>query len=65
MKDKLLKIYNKFQNKWIALDSTKENVLASGTDLDEVVNKLKQQKKTASELRYIIQLDRYYAPICQ
>lgn len=62
MSKKTLYIYKKFQNKWVALNKKADTVLAYGHDIVEVENKLKKENISAYEIKYILPLDRYYAP---
>ncbi len=65
MSKKLLKIYKDFQSKWVALNAEKNEVLASGSNIKEVEDVLKKKKQSAYEIRYILPLDKRFAPSCQ
>lgn len=62
MSEETLEIYKKFQNKWVAFNKKMDTVLAWGKNVQDVMNKLKQKKQTAYEIRYILPLDKHYAP---
>ena len=62
MSKKTLAIYKKFQNKWVALNKKADRVLAVGSDIIEVENKLKKENLFAYEIKFILPLDRRFAP---
>lgn len=65
MSNKKLQIYKQFENKWIALDSSKEEVLVWGKNVKDVEDKLQKKNLSAVEIRYILPLNTYIAPVCQ
>lgn len=62
MSKKTLEIYKKFQNKWVALNKKADRVLAVGSDIMEVERKLKKENLLAHEIKFILPIDRYFAP---
>ena len=65
MNSQLVDIYKKFVYKWIALNEKATIVLADGDSIEEVEKKLKKNRMKANEIRYILPIDKSYAPACQ
>lgn len=51
-----------YQNKWVALDDRKKNILSSGASYSEVEKRLKEEDKKADSIMYITPFSSYYAP---
>lgn len=62
MSTKLIQIHKKFQNKWVALNDKRNEVVAWGSNIKEVEDKLKKQKQSAYEIKYILPLNKKFAP---
>lgn len=61
MARKLVNLLAKYENKWVALSPDNKRVVASGLNVEEVVEKLKNLKKQGVLLK-ITPLDTYLSP---
>lgn len=59
---KRYQLLKKFQNKWVAFNEDKSEVVISGESMLEVDNKLQEKKLKASSISYIIPFDVLYSP---
>jgi hypothetical protein len=64
MENKIIQIYKEFANKWVALNDSKDRVLVWGHNLKDVETQLEKEQLVASEIRFILPMDKYIAPIC-
>jgi hypothetical protein len=55
----------KYSDKYIAFVGDILHVIASGTSMTEVHNKLKEQNITDATITYIPPVDKSFSPLCQ
>lgn len=62
MNKKIVEIYRKFANKWVALNESNDKVITSGTSIVEVEEKLSKTKEKAAVITFILPPDKNFAP---
>lgn len=60
-----LKTLLKHTEKWIATKDGYRDVLASGSSIEEVEQKLEKEKIKGATLTYITSPDKYISPLCR
>jgi hypothetical protein len=65
MKQQDVQHFVKYSDKYVAYVGDILHVIASGTSLTEVQNKLTEQNITKATIAYIPPVDKSFSPLCQ
>jgi Family of unknown function (DUF5678) len=65
MKQQDVQHFVKYSDKYVAYVGDILHVIASGTSMTEVHNKLKEQNITEATITYIPPVDKSFTPLCQ